>query len=161
MFAMLGPMWTSISFLTFAACAICAAPVVPHCPNASPSWSMISWSSQHMHSMTSALRASSVTESHGWVSPVKTMDFPPLVSSRYAREVEVWLDVFGWSGCGLPHLSAVLTVPGSDVAGVNDGWFAWQGAASVYVDALAQGMADACDPVVCEDAFFFVEDAVV
>ena len=67
--------------------------------------------------------------------------------------------MFGWCGGDFPFVGG-SDGTGSDVSGVYDGWFARQGAASVYVDALAQGMADACDPVVCEDAFFFVEDAV-
>ena len=74
--------------------------------------------------------------------------------------VEVWLNVFGWSGGDFPFVGG-SDGAGSDVSGVYDGWFTWEGAASVYVYALAQGVADSCDPVVCEDAFFFVEDAVV
>ena len=67
--------------------------------------------------------------------------------------------MFGRSGGYFPLVSG-SDGAGSDVAGVDDGWFAWERATAVDVDALAEGMADAGDPVVCEDAFFFVEDAV-
>ena len=73
--------------------------------------------------------------------------------------VQVWLDVFGGSGGHFPFVGG-FDGAWTDVAGVDDGWFAGQRAAAVYMDALAEWMADAGDPVVGEDAFLFVEDAV-
>ena len=73
--------------------------------------------------------------------------------------VEVGLDVFGGSGGYLPFVRG-FDGAGSDVSGVYDGRFSGESAASVLMDFLAEGMADACDPVVSEDALFFVEDAV-
>ena len=49
---------------------------------------------------------------------------------------------------------------GSDVSGVDDGRSAWEGAAAVHVNLLADWEVDAGVPVVGEDAFLFVEDAV-
>ena len=73
--------------------------------------------------------------------------------------VEVGLDVFGWCRCDLPFVGGADGA-GSDVTGIDDGRFAREGAAAVLVYGLGEGMVYAGDPVVSEDAFLFVEDAV-
>ncbi len=73
--------------------------------------------------------------------------------------VEVRLHVLSRSGGNLP-LVCGFDRARADVAGVDERWFAGQGPASVDVDALAQRMTDSCDPIVREDALFFVENAV-
>lgn len=56
-----------------------------HRPVYSPFASITAWSSQRMHSIMSAPRASSVTESQGWVSPVN-ITLPSAESTRWAKE---------------------------------------------------------------------------
>ena len=73
--------------------------------------------------------------------------------------VEIGLDVLGGGGGYFPLVGG-CDGAGPDVTGVDDGRFAGERAAAVLVDFLAERVVDPCDPVVGEDAFFFVEDAV-
>ena len=75
-----------------------------------------------MQSMTSASLARLMTESQGWVSPVKTMDLPPLVSRAIGEGVEVGLDVLRGGGGYFPLVGG-CDGAGSDVTGVDDGRF--------------------------------------
>ncbi len=67
--------------------------------------------------------------------------------------------MLGGSGSYFPLVGGSDSA-GSDVACVDDGRLAGKGTAAVLVDFLTERVADAGDPVVCEDAFLFVEDAV-
>ena len=151
-------MWTSARRFTPAVCAMRAAPRVPHWPGASPSASMISWSSQHMQSMRSASLASSVSGVAG-LSVASEDDAARGGVEAICEGVKEGLNMLG-GGCGDLPVAA-----GEDGAGAYIGCehmrgFAWEVAASVLVDALAERMADARLPVVGEDAFVLVEDAV-
>ena len=61
--------------------------------------------------------------------------------------------MLGGSGSYLPFVRG-LDGAGSDVSGVDDGRFAGKSTAAVLVNGLAEGVIDACDPVVSEDTFF-------
>ena len=147
-------MWTRARRLTPAACAIRAAPRVPHWPGDSPSASMISWSSQHMQSIRSASFASSVTESQGWVSPVNTT-LPAGVSKRYANESKKGCTCSAGAGSNLP-VAAGEYETGADVGCLHMGRSARERSAAVLVDALAERMPDARLPVVREYALALV-----
>ncbi len=69
--------------------------------------------------------------------------------------VEIWLDVDAWCGGDFPFVGGANGA-GSDVSGVDYGWFSGEGAASVYVDVLRDWEVDAGIPIVGEDTFLFV-----
>ena len=73
--------------------------------------------------------------------------------------IEVGLDMGSFSSGDFPFLG-VPDETGSDVTGVNDWWIAGESAASVHVYVLADREVDAGVPVMGEDAFLFIHDAV-
>ena len=73
--------------------------------------------------------------------------------------IEVGLHVLGGRGGYFPLVGG-CDGAGSDVTGVDDRRFAGERAAAVLMDLLAERVVDTGDPVVGEDAFLFVENAV-